>query len=82
MNTSLDPKLYNFYDRIFTKTLEDKLYITGKEHSFSENAVSILKKRYLIKDEMGVAQEDPKGMVARVASNIAYPDFQSSTGHL
>jgi ribonucleoside-diphosphate reductase alpha chain len=41
----------------------------------SENAVAVLKKRYLKKDERGEAVEEPIDMFRRVAANIAEGEF-------
>jgi len=42
----------------------------------SENAIAILKKRYLKKDERGEAIEEPIEMFRRVAANIAEGEFR------
>ncbi|MGQ9608607.1 MAG: vitamin B12-dependent ribonucleotide reductase [bacterium] len=42
---------------------------------FSENALKILEKRYLLKDDDNNVIETPKDMLARVAANIAYADY-------
>jgi len=64
------------YDKNVTSRLEDTL---KKEYtqslSFSPNSVSLLQKRYLVKDEKGNIQETPKDLFARVAVNIAYANF-------
>ncbi len=75
---SENPRLYESYDRDLTHKIEGKL-LEGKSKfdngNFSENAVSVLAKRYLSKNEEGELQEGPVGLIARVSSNIAYPDF-------
>lgn len=43
------------------------------EPTFSENALSVLRERYLRRDEAGELVEGPSGMVERVASAIARP---------
>src|SRR5829696_3442805 len=43
--------------------------------ALSENAVAVLKKRYLKKDERGEAIEEPLDMFRRVAANIAEGEF-------
>lgn len=45
------------------------------ELKLSLNAVKVLEKRYLIKDDQGKAQETPKQMFHRVANNIAQADL-------
>lgn len=46
-----------------------------KDLEISENALAILKKRYLKKDERGEAIEEPMDMFRRVAGNIAEAEF-------
>jgi ribonucleoside-diphosphate reductase alpha chain len=46
----------------------------------SENAVAVLKKRYLKKDEQGEATEKPIDMFRRVATNIAEGEFRFKEG--
>ena len=43
----------------------------------SNNAVAVLKARYLTKDEEGNVIEDPKGMIRRVAKTIANVDLDA-----
>lgn len=47
--------------------------------NLSENAVKVLEKRYLAKDETGKLQENPEGMFRRVAKAIASADAQYAT---
>ena len=63
-----------------------KAFILGNEQSsednlnFSVEALSVLKKRYLLKDDTGAVTETPKRMLQRVAMNIASADaFYSAT---
>jgi ribonucleoside-diphosphate reductase alpha chain len=46
----------------------------------SENAVAVLKKRYLKKNEAGEVIEEPMDMFRRVASNIAEGEFRFKDG--
>src|SRR3712207_8437872 len=46
----------------------------------SENAIAVLKKRYLKKDERGEAIEEPIDMFRRVAGNIAEGEFRFKEG--
>lgn len=47
--------------------------------NLSENAVKVLEKRYLAKDETGKLREDPEGMFRRVAKAIASADEKYAT---
>ena len=51
------------------KNLDD--YYLNKKVDLSENAVRVLERRYLKRDEEGVLLEKPLGMFIRVARNIA-----------
>ena len=42
--------------------------------ALSDNAITVLKRRYLIKDEQGQPAESPEDLFWRVASTIAEPD--------
>ena len=55
-------------------------YKMGETLELSENAVAVLKKRYLKKDERGEAIEEPIDMFRRVASNIAEGEFRFKEG--
>ncbi len=50
------------------------------EAGFSENAVAVLKKRYLKKNERGEATESPIDMFRRVAANIAEGELRFKEG--
>lgn len=51
---------------------EDK--VTNENLYFSPQALRILERRYLLKDEQGNLAENPQQMIARVAKNIAHAD--------
>lgn len=53
----------------------DRLYGSLGEPGFSENALTILKRRYLHKDDEGKVIETPKEMLYRVAKTIANVDL-------
>jgi len=80
MTEKNNPRLYETYDRKLTKKLEKRLLSLPIKSSFSDNALSILGKRYFRKDEGGAVLEDGKGLCARVAANIAYADFHYTGG--
>jgi len=48
----------------------------------TENAVSVLGMRYLRKSEEGEQLEVPRGLVARVASFVAYPEYVYNRGDI
>jgi len=52
------------------KKEEDDYYLK-KEIDLSENAIKVLERRYLKKDEEGILLESPRDMFIRVARNIA-----------
>ncbi len=74
-------RLYENYDRKITKNLEERLYSLNLKPKFSDNALSILKKRYFEKNEDGIPRENTEGLFIRVAANIAYPDYFYSNGN-
>ena len=80
MTEKNNPRLYETYDKKLTKKLEKRLLSLPIKSSFSDNALSILGKRYFKKDEGGAVLEDGKGLCARVAANIAYADFHYTGG--
>lgn len=47
--------------------------------NLSENAIRVLEKRYLSKDEVGKLTEDVEGMFKRVAKAVAYADVAYTT---
>ncbi|MEK6936065.1 MAG: adenosylcobalamin-dependent ribonucleoside-diphosphate reductase [Nanoarchaeota archaeon] len=73
-------RMFETYDKDLTKKFERKLDEFGLEPNLTENAISVLKKRYLMKNEKGEMIETPKQLFARVAANVAYPAFAYSNG--
>nr|MBA3789629.1 adenosylcobalamin-dependent ribonucleoside-diphosphate reductase [Rubrobacter sp.] len=59
---------------------EEVNYNRLSEIELTENAVAVLEKRYLRKNERGEAVEEPMNMFRRVASNIAEGEFQFKDG--
>ncbi|MEM4244638.1 MAG: adenosylcobalamin-dependent ribonucleoside-diphosphate reductase [Candidatus Nanoarchaeia archaeon] len=54
----------------------DKLYSNLPEPNFSENALTILNRRYLHRDDTGKVIENPKDMLYRVAKTIAQVELK------
>jgi len=67
-------KVVTSYDAKVTSRVESELKKLDITSDFSENALKILDKRYLTKDDDGNVLESPKDMLARVSANIAYAD--------
>jgi len=63
------------YDVNITSKIEAELKKLDVEPLFCENALKILEKRYLRKNDDGEVAETPKDMLARVSANIAYADM-------
>lgn len=55
-------------------------HLAEKEVPLTENALTVLERRYLIKDEKGVPSESPADMFRRVAKNIAEADSYYDEG--
>ncbi len=69
------------YDVKITSKVEVELKQLDVDPLFCENALKILEKRYLVKDDDGEVAETPKDMLARVAANIAYADMLYGAGY-
>ena len=48
--------------------------VNRRELRFSENAITVLKRRYLVKDDAGEPAEEPADLLWRVARTIAEPE--------
>src|SRR5437870_834062 len=62
--------------------LQDSPALGRREPDFSANAQTVLRKRYLIKNDLGECVESPSELVWRVAANVAegelnYPASQA-----
>ena len=72
-------KAYILYQHKKKEDRRKQSLILGKEHSdndlnFSNEALRILERRYLLKDDNGILVETPEEMIRRVSQNIAYAD--------
>jgi len=79
-------KAYILYRYRKKEQRERRELIMGKESSdenlrFSDEALKILERRYLLKDSKGIIIESPKGMLERVARNIASADLVYGSTH-
>lgn len=70
-------KSYILYRQRRAKEREEKRAVIGilSSKKLSINALTVLKERYLLKDENGKIIEDPNDMFMRVAKNIAQADL-------
>ncbi len=59
--------------RLVTK---EEIYRDGRALGFAENAIRVIEKRYLVRDEEGRTVETPKGMFRRVARALAGVEAQ------
>ncbi len=74
-------KAYILYRHKRNEERERRALILGRNSSaenlsFSYDALKILERRYLLKDEFGNTIETPKGMLMRVAKNVASADLR------
>lgn len=72
-------KAYILYRHRKNEERQQRAFILGEKHSddnlnFSNEALRILERRYLLKDPSGNLLETPKQMLQRVAKNIAQAD--------
>lgn len=72
-------KAYILYRAERAREREQTESIIGKGNAderlnFSNNALEVLKRRYLLKDENGNIKETPKQLIERIANNIALAD--------
>lgn len=69
-------KAYIIYRQKHKEIREAKLMLKGYRVKVEStpNAMTVLRKRYLIKDDQGQVTETPEEMFKRVANNIAYAD--------
>ncbi len=73
-------KAYILHQHQKSEDRDRKSLILGKQHSeehlyFSSEALRLLERRYLLKDNEGNPTETPKGMLERVANNVAQADM-------
>ncbi len=71
MGARTTKRLCDTYDREAFKRIRDKVASSGIEPNFNENAISVLKMRYLQKDAQGKIVESAKDLVARVSAYVA-----------
>lgn len=72
-------KAYILYRADRAREREQRELILGKGNAdenlnFSNNALEVLKRRYLLKDEDGSIKETPRQLVERISGNIAQAD--------
>jgi ribonucleoside-diphosphate reductase alpha chain len=74
-------KAYILYRQRRTDLRESKLFLGVKDDlKLSVNATTVLKRRYLLKNEKGEVIETPKELFRRVAKAIAAPDANYEKG--
>ena len=73
-------KSYILHRHTRSETRARRALILGEQHAgeedhlFTNEALKILERRYLMKDQLGNLKETPEGMLQRVANNIAKAD--------
>src|SRR3989338_3242663 len=50
---------------------KEEIWRDGRELGFADNAIRVIEKRYLVRNEQGEVVETPKGMFARLARALA-----------
>ncbi|KKW17386.1 MAG: Ribonucleoside-diphosphate reductase [Candidatus Magasanikbacteria bacterium GW2011_GWA2_50_22] len=66
--TSLDQNKISQFTQIVTK---EEIWREGRELGFVDNAIRVIEKRYLVRNEQGEIIETPKGMFRRIAKALA-----------
>ncbi|MBI2552288.1 adenosylcobalamin-dependent ribonucleoside-diphosphate reductase [Candidatus Uhrbacteria bacterium] len=55
---------------------KEQIWKDGRELGFTDNAIRVIEKRYLVRNEKGEVVETPKGMFLRLARALAEVEYQ------
>ena len=55
---------------------KEEIWRDGRELGFADNAIRVIEKRYLVRNERGEVVETPKGMFLRMARALAEVEFR------